>query len=78
MLRTLLSSLQGDSVNVASKMESTGAPMRIQISQDTYVRLKQAGGFRMTERGETEIKGKGTIKTYFLNSKEDFAFKVPE
>jgi class 3 adenylate cyclase len=65
-------------VNTASRMESTGAPMKIQISADTYQRLKAVGGFHMTERGEQEVKGKGKMKTYFLNGKEDCPYKLPE
>ena len=54
----------GDTVNVASRMESTGAPGRVQVSEATYERLK--GKFEFEARGEVEIKGKGKMKTWFL------------
>lgn len=54
----------GDTVNVASRMESTGAPGKIQISEAAYARL--AGKFELEPRGEIEIKGKGKMKTWFL------------
>jgi len=55
----------GDSVNVASRMESTSLPGRIQISADTRQLLPAE--FLVQHRGETPIKGRGTIDTYFLS-----------
>ncbi|HOE05896.1 MAG TPA: adenylate/guanylate cyclase domain-containing protein [Bacteroidales bacterium] len=57
----------GDTVNTASRMESNGVPGKIQISEATAALL--AGKFRMSCRGEIEIKGKGLMTTYFLESK---------
>ena len=54
----------GDSVNVASRMESTSLPGQIQISADTRQLLPAE--FLVQHRGETPIKGRGTIDTYFL------------
>jgi PAS domain S-box-containing protein len=70
--------LFGDTVNTASRMESTGLPMKIQISETTYKYLKAAGGFHMQERGDLEVKGKGKMKTYFLTGKEDCPYTLPE
>jgi len=56
--------LWGDTVNMASRMESHGEPGRIQVTENTYELLK--GEFEFEERGEVEIKGKGMTKTYFL------------
>jgi class 3 adenylate cyclase len=57
----------GDTVNMASRMESHGVPGRLQVSRATYERLK--GRYRFEPRGEVEIKGKGPMPTYLLTSK---------
>ena len=55
--------LFGDTVNTASRMESTGVPGRLQISADTYGLLGDLrGGFE--PRGDVEVKGKGRMATY--------------
>jgi len=56
--------LWGDTVNTASRMESHGEPGRIQVSEATYMALKDE--FRFEERGVIEVKGKGPMRTYFL------------
>jgi hypothetical protein len=56
--------LWGDTVNVASRMESHGEPSRVHVSQATHDLL--AALFRFAERGPITIKGKGTQTTYFL------------
>lgn len=48
--------LFGDTVNVASRMESTSEAMMIQLSETTYAQLMENGDFRMTERGTVEVK----------------------
>ena len=53
-----------DSVNMASRMESTGVPGRIQVTEAVALRLQ--GRYEMEERGTIEVKGKGGQKTYFL------------
>nr|XP_020472207.1 guanylate cyclase 2G-like [Monopterus albus] len=64
--------LFGDTVNMASRMESNGLPLKIHISQYTADILIQAGSFELEERGEIELKGKGSHKTYWLLNKSGF------
>ena len=54
----------GDTVNVASRMESTGETDKIQVSEAAYARLKEK--FDLDERGEIEVRGKGKMRTWFL------------
>ena len=54
----------GDTVNTASRMESHGTPGRIQISEATYLLLKDE--YVCTPRGPVDIRGKGTLKTWYL------------
>ncbi|GMS84478.1 hypothetical protein PENTCL1PPCAC_6653, partial [Pristionchus entomophagus] len=64
--------LFGDTVNVASRMESTGDPDRTQISESARNLLSnEYPEFMIEKRGEVEIKGKeGTMLTYWLNGKD--------
>lgn len=57
--------LWGDTVNTASRMESTSLPGRIQISAAMAASLGER--FVLTERGEIEVKGKGPMTTYWLS-----------
>ncbi len=59
--------LWGDVVNTASRMESSSEPGKIQVSEATYDLL--AGRFAMTERGTLDIKGKGEMRTWFLEGR---------
>ena len=59
--------LWGNTVNTASRMESTSVNGRIQISPSTQVLLESS--FLIEERGLMECKGLGQITTYFLNGK---------
>ena len=54
----------GDIVNVASRMESTGEPMKIHVTEFTYEETKDA--FDYSGPVEVEVKGKGKMKSYFL------------
>jgi len=54
----------GDTVNVASRMESTGRPGRIQVTERTYNLMRDH--FAFEDRGLTYVKGKGDMKTFFL------------
>jgi len=60
--------LWGDTVNMASRMESHGEPSRVHVSQATRDLLE--GRFRFAERGEIKVKGKGTQTTFFLLGRE--------
>ncbi len=57
--------IYGDAVNTASRMESHGEAGRIQVSSD-FVSAAEGTSLIFTPRGEMEIKGKGMMKTYFL------------
>jgi len=59
--------LWGDTVNVASRMETLAEPGRIQVSEAVYERLKHQ--YRLEERGNIAVKGKGQMRTYWLLSK---------
>ena len=58
--------LFGDTVNTASRMESTGVPGRMQISEATHALVCGDDDFCWDERGYVEVKGKGKLKTYLL------------
>ncbi|XP_050549219.1 adenylate cyclase type 2 isoform X4 [Spodoptera frugiperda] len=57
----------GNTVNVASRMDSTGIMGRIQVTEDTAKVLMNAG-YTCECRGPTYVKGKGTLTTYFVKT----------
>ena len=59
--------LWGDTVNVASRMESQGLAGSIQVTQATYDQLHSQ--YRLEKRGVIEVKGKGKMMTYWLIEK---------
>jgi guanylate cyclase len=59
----------GDTVNVASRMESHGEPGRIQISEATYELIRAE--YRCAPHGPLEVKGKGTLNTWFLEGAKE-------
>jgi len=56
----------GDTVNIASRMESSGEVGRVNISESTYTFLKEIPGLRFTQRGKVHAKGKGELEMYFV------------
>jgi class 3 adenylate cyclase/AmiR/NasT family two-component response regulator len=56
--------LWGDAVNVASRMESQGLPGKIQVTEATYLRLKDK--YLFEEWGTVNVKGKGEMITYLV------------
>jgi len=56
--------LWGDTVNIASRMESHGLPDQIQVTESVYERLKNH--FVFERRGFIDVKGKGQTLTYLL------------
>ena len=56
--------LWGDVVNVASRMESLGAPNKIHVSEPFMVRLRDM--YEFVPHDEIEVKGKGRMQTYYL------------
>ena len=60
--------LWGDTVNVASRMETFGSNSKIHVSSNTYLQLKDYYNF--TKRDKINIPGKGTMQSYFLNSRK--------
>uniref|UniRef100_A0A6Q2X1N1 Adenylate cyclase type 6 n=1 Tax=Esox lucius TaxID=8010 RepID=A0A6Q2X1N1_ESOLU len=56
----------GNTVNVASRMDSTGVPDRIQVTTDLHQVLSDIG-YVLECRGVVKVKGKGEMTTYFLN-----------
>ncbi|GET44550.1 adenylate/guanylate cyclase domain-containing protein [Microseira wollei] len=61
--------LWGDTVNVASRMESHGMAGAIQVTADTYERLRDR--FEFESRGKITIKGKGEMMTYLLLGRKE-------
>jgi class 3 adenylate cyclase/HAMP domain-containing protein len=67
-LRKFIYDLWGDTVNVASRMESHGLPGNIQVTAIAYERLKDKYVFE--KRGVIYVKGKGEMITYWLAGKQ--------
>uniref|UniRef100_F1KWI0 Guanylate cyclase n=1 Tax=Ascaris suum TaxID=6253 RepID=F1KWI0_ASCSU len=69
--------LFGDTVNTASRMESSGKPGHIHVSPETNRYLTEIiGGYRTESRGEVIIKGKGVMETFWLIPPEGLPSKV--
>ncbi|ELW67039.1 Adenylate cyclase type 3 [Tupaia chinensis] len=59
----------GNTVNVASRMESTGVMGNIQVVEETQAILREYG-FRFVRRGPIFVKGKGELLTFFLKGRD--------
>uniref|UniRef100_A0A3Q0SQE5 Guanylate cyclase n=1 Tax=Amphilophus citrinellus TaxID=61819 RepID=A0A3Q0SQE5_AMPCI len=71
--------LFGDTVNTASRMESTGLPYRIHVNMSTVKILRSLNeGYKIEVRGKTELKGKGIEETYWLVGKANFTKPLPK
>lgn len=89
--------LFGDTINTASRMESTGLRkystryLLNQLSQSVYLAsrihiswscrdnlIASDEGFHIQERGKVELKGKGTLFTYWLVGKDDYDRPLPD
>ncbi len=57
----------GDTVNTASRMESSGEVGRVNISEATYALVKDEPGLTFTPRGKVQAKGKGELAMWFVD-----------
>lgn len=56
----------GDTINTASRLESTSKPMKIHLSEIMYEKIKDK--FEFEEQPTLQVKGKGKMKMYFLKT----------
>lgn len=63
-IKKFIYDIWGDAVNTASRMESHGLPGEIQVSEETYKRIR--GRFDLRPRGVIPVKGKGEMCTFIL------------
>ncbi|XP_068582876.1 adenylate cyclase type 9 isoform X2 [Cebidichthys violaceus] len=59
----LLYDIWGDTVNIASRMDSTGVECRVQVSEESHAVLS-AMGLEFDYRGTVNVKGKGQMRTF--------------
>jgi guanylate cyclase len=65
--KRILFDLWGDTVNLASRMESSGVPGRIQVASSTWDLLRGSSAFSFEAREPMEVKGLGRLTTYLLS-----------
>ena len=70
-IRKFIYDLWGDTVNVASRMESQGEPRAIQVTEDVYTALQDR--YHLERRGIIDIKGRGKMATYWLRGRQPAA-----
>ena len=63
----------GDTVNVASRMESSSEPGKINISEKTYLLIKDS--FDCEYRGEIQVKNRGMMKMYYVKGIKILSYK---
>ncbi|MCB0792521.1 MAG: tetratricopeptide repeat protein [Flavobacteriales bacterium] len=63
----------GDTVNTASRMESSGAPGHVNISEATYALVKDQPDLTFTPRGKVQAKGKGEMEMFFVRRSSEGA-----
>ncbi len=59
----------GDTVNTASRMESSGEVGKVNISRETYQLIKDEPEFRFEQRGKVYAKHKGEVEMYFVSKR---------
>jgi class 3 adenylate cyclase len=68
--------LWGDTVNIASRMQSHGQPNTIQVTAKTYEYLKDK--YELQARGEIAVRGKGSMEVYLLNGRSSNYSRIEE
>ncbi|EDV50278.1 adenylyl cyclase X E isoform X1 [Drosophila erecta] len=63
----------GNPVNMASRMDSTGVPGRIQVTENTALKLREFN-IQCNYRGMTFVKGRGNIPTYIIGTDSEYQF----
>ena len=63
----------GDTVNIASRMESSGEVGQVNISEATYALVKDMPGLTFTPRGKVQAKGKGEMEMFFVRRSSEGA-----
>ena len=61
--------LWGDTVNTASRLESRGGIGKVNISQETYLLVKDEDIFTFEPRGQVQVKGKGKLEMFYVELK---------
>ncbi|XP_034482620.1 adenylyl cyclase X E isoform X2 [Drosophila innubila] len=66
----------GNPVNMASRMDSTGIPGKIQVTENTALKLRNFN-IQCNYRGKTFVKGRGNIPTYVLGTDDEYEGFLP-
>ncbi|TVQ06357.1 MAG: response regulator [Leptolyngbya sp. DLM2.Bin27] len=74
-IRKFIYDLWGDTVNIASFMETTGMASKIQVSESSYNSLKDH--FTLEPRGPIKLKSGDRVSTYWLLPQEQAAYNCP-